>query len=196
MNNIKGSGLFLLEKYKGVIVVVLFGIKNFQYDDLGGTIDKNEHYTHTAYREVREESANLLNIKPKELLLYANQVKLKYYLSFILYVENISFRDYMFNVNIIRNKCKDRKYRCWKETNHMVRIPLVNLLKSMKTNTDYAMDINGKLVRVRGRVFSILKHGYEQIKDILKKQPKKMVRRIVTKSRHNCLLGSITYTMT
>ena len=125
-----GAGILILESYNSNVVVTLFGMNNTNYSDLGGHIDHGETPQNAAYREGREESENLINIKPHELLQYGIPIRLKQYLCYILYVTNLSSKDYMYNVNIIHNRCHENHTDVWKESNSMVRIPLNNIITS------------------------------------------------------------------
>lgn len=189
-----GAGIFIVELYMGYPVVTLFGMNAMNYSDPGGKIDIGETALQAASRECREETENLINIQPHELLQYATPVTVNQYLAYILYVENISFQDYAHNVNIIYNTCHGA--RAWKETNSMARVPVNNMLTSVQNSLDYAYDVNGTVVRIRGRAMAIAKVASNILLNISTIRPIPLYRHQVTASRMACLIGTITYTMT
>ncbi|ARF09658.1 NUDIX hydrolase [Indivirus ILV1] len=190
-----GAGILIIESYKGIPVITLFGKDNMNYSDIGGRSDPGETSEITAYREGREETANMINITPEELTQYAAHINFKGYIAYIIYIDGISFKDYIHNVNMIHSNCSWNE-KHWMETNSMVRIPLNNILMSANNHTDYATDINGYVVPIRGRTMGIVRMGSTIINSMVMMQPIKMHKHLVSTSRLPCLIGTYTYTIT
>ena len=190
-----GAGILILELYKSNIVVTLFGMNATNYSDLGGHIDPGETPQDAAYREGREESENIINIKPHELLQYGIPIIFKQYLCYILYVKNLSFQDYAHNVNIIHSGCQGRHSNVWKESNSMTRIPLNNIITSAQNSLNYAYDVTGGMVYIRGRTMGIIKTSINTLLGIANTQPLQLYKHLVTTSRMSCLIGTYTCTL-
>ena len=187
-----GAGILIVELYMGFPVVTLFGMNGMNYSDPGGMTDYGENSQQTAHRECREETENLINIQPNELLQYAIPVTVNTYTSYILYIENLSFQDYAHNVNLIYNNCHAR---AWKETNSMTRIPINNIVLAAQNFVNYAIDVNDITVRIRERTMSIIRNATNILLNISNSKPIPLYRHQVTSSRMPCLIGTITYTM-
>jgi len=87
-SRISGAGVIILEKYKGINTITLFGKKNIRYEDPGGLVDTGEKTYETASRECREESANLINISSDDLkMLSGEPVLVGSYMVYIIYIE-------------------------------------------------------------------------------------------------------------
>ena len=191
---IKGAGILIVESYKNNPVITLFGKNDLNYSDLGGKTDPGELPEETAYREAREESANLINILPDELNKYAARIQFSSYAVYIIYVQNISFKDYAHNVRQIFGTC-NYKQNHWKETNSMVRIPINNIINAATNNVNYAIDTNGYAVPVRCRTMEIIRVSIATLQSMIKMQPIKLHKHLVTSSRLPCLIGTYTYTI-
>ncbi|QKF93724.1 NUDIX hydrolase [Fadolivirus algeromassiliense] len=190
---LNGAGILILESYIGNPVVTLFGLNGMNYTEPGGGIEPGETPQDNAYREGREETANLVHINPNELLQYAFPIYLKHYVAYVVYVENLSYQDYMHNINVIFNNCYGTT---WKESNSMVRIPVNNLVASAMNSFNYAVDINGFSVPIRKRTIDLFKHNHTAIMSRLNTMPIHLHRHLVTTSRMPCLIGTYTYTIT
>jgi hypothetical protein len=187
---IKGAGILLLENYHGKPYITLFGKKGGLYEDLGGRSDPGESSEETAYREAREESCNLIQITPLYLAKHGKFVIHKQYKCFIMYVSNLSYRDYMKNAYQVHTLCK---HNTWKETNDMTRIPLKNILEML--NTNIVIDIFGKHIRIRDRTIKMLELGRPLIINLLSKINHRMAKNITLKSRMKCLIGTTNYSL-
>jgi 8-oxo-dGTP pyrophosphatase MutT (NUDIX family) len=190
--SLTGAGIFLIEKYKGNVVAVLFGKKKYIYDDPGGMIDSGETYAQAACRETREETANLINIDSRIIDKIAIPILSSKYVSYILYVDSINRKDYLHNVRIIFDKCK---LDCWKENNSMVRIDLRKLLNAAANNNYKIEDIRGNLVNVRERTIRIINQSRDILNNILLglSQPVSLYKTKVENNRMNCLIGTYSY---
>lgn len=188
----KGAGLFVIELYMNTPVVTLFGKNGMNYSDPGGIVDKGETSEQTAYREGREETANLINIQPAELLQYSIPVKMGGYTSYVIYVENLSYKDFMYNENLINYGCNQR---AWKETNSMTRVELSKIILAADNLLNYATDVNGVNVSIRDRTMGLVKYGSNIILSLLNTKPIPLYRHQVTTSRMPCLIGTFTYTI-
>lgn len=190
---LKGAGILIIESYKGAPVITLFGLNAMNYSEPGGTIDPGETPEQAAYREGREETANLIHITENELAQYSIPIYLKQYVAYCVYVENLSFQDYAHNVNIIFSNCGART---WKETNSMVRIPVNNLIASAQNGVTNAYDVNGSIVSIHNRTLALVNYGANTILSLINARPIPLYRHLVTTSRMPCLIGTYTYTMT
>ena len=63
-----GAGILIMELYKSNPVIILFGFNKTNFSDPGGLLNIGETPEMGACRECREETANLINIQPNELL--------------------------------------------------------------------------------------------------------------------------------
>ena len=124
---ITGAGILLLENYHDTPVITLFGNNQKNFEELGGFIDKKETPAEAAYREGREESCNLVYIRPEELTKYGTPVKHKEFMAYIMYIENLSHRDYHANMRKVHKKCKGHH---WKETSEMTRFHLNDIINA------------------------------------------------------------------
>ncbi|MCJ7636149.1 MAG: NUDIX domain-containing protein [Nitrososphaeraceae archaeon] len=191
----KGAGILIIESYKKNPVITLFGQNNMNYSDVGGKMDPGETPEVTAYREGREETANLINITPEELNYYAARIEFNGYVCYIIYINEIDFNDYAYNVNIIHSYCS-YKEKHWMETNSMARVPLNNILSSANQHIDYSSDINGYSIPIRGRTMGIIRTAFPIITSVVNMQPVQLHKHLVTSSRLPCLIGTYTYTIT
>jgi ADP-ribose pyrophosphatase YjhB (NUDIX family) len=189
MNFLSGAGIFIIENFDNHQVALLFGMKNGEYNEPGGTIDPGEKPEVTACRETREETANIINIKPDELLKIAIPIQHKQYMSYVIYLDKINTNDYYHNVKIIFNKCRPH---VWKENNSIARINLNELIQNSHDNKNIMKDINGKNIFIRNRTLGIAK----KINNILNnlKKPITLYQNITLHSRLSCLIGTFTYT--
>ncbi len=190
MQKYTGAGIFIIENYKGNLVAVLFGNKGRNYDDPGGLIDPGETPIETACRETREETANLIKISPDELHKISHKIIYKNYVSYVIFVENLSSKDYYHNINLVFGKCKPH---FWKENSSMIRIDLQRLIKNTLANNDIVKDINGNYVKIRGRTLGIVKNAFPFLANL--KCPTRLKRNKTIKSRMACLIGTYTYTV-
>jgi hypothetical protein len=190
---ITGAGVFIIESYKGKQVITLFGKSSKSYDDPGGKIDNNETPVEAAYRECREETANLIHIKPHELLKIGMRIQLKEYVSFIIHLKNLSFMDYMANTKHIHKKCN--RSGSWKETNNMIRVELTHIINSALNGKKSVYDIDGKIRKIRDRTMDIIKREHHAILKASEGNPITLTRQVVMSSRKPCLIGTITYTL-
>lgn len=186
-----GAGILVLEKYKGNPCVTLFGINN-AFTDTGGYIDKGESPERAAYRECREESANLIHIKPKELLKYGIPIIRKGYISYLIYVKNLSSTDYFTNLGQIRNQCSAKS---WMETSDMARIKINNIINAVNMGISVVNDVNGRKIKIKNRTLGLIKVAQNAIINLVKTTPLKLKRQVVANSRMPCLIGTIAYSV-
>lgn len=158
-----GSGIFLLDFYKNIPHVILFHSSYSNvYHDLGGRIECRLKHSHqnclieTAIRETLEESRNFIyvqNINTIRKLQYVDvKKKQKYFRSYILQLAKpFSETKYLHNVHVLD---KTNLPFCWKETDHVSRFSLIDLL-NMKNGVCY--DIHGKLCVIHPRTISIIR---------------------------------------
>jgi hypothetical protein len=192
---LSGAGIFIIEKYKNKIVAVLFGKKNKEYNEPGGVIDPGETPEETACRETREETSNLIKIDPTIIKKISYPIKLHKYMSYVIYIQNLSFRDYYHNNNLITNKCNKVKHHFWMETNSVIRIELKTLIKNALNNNNIMNDINEKTVMVRGRTLGIAKLLVDTNFFQNFPRPYNLHRKLTISSRLKCLIGTKTYTL-
>jgi hypothetical protein len=191
-----GAGIFLIENYNEQPVVLLFGKHNKLYSDPGGNIDKGETLEETACRETKEETANLINIKPKELKIISKIIYLKSYVSYFVFINQIKSKDYYDNVEIIFNKCKEY---FWKESNCIARVSIDELVDKMSsydftTSKDfYAKDINNKSILIRSRVMFIVKHGIDILQNVNSMKIENLYPKMTLYSDTECVIGTTTY---
>lgn len=190
-----GAGILILELYKNNPVITLFGKNMTNYSDLGGKSDPGESMEETACREAREESVNLINISPHELVNYTVPIWHNNYAVYIIYVEGVYFSDYAHNVNHVQAYCDNNKQRHWKETNSMARIPLNNMLVAAQNYLDYAIDVMGNPVNVRKRTMGIVRDAMSILSNFPSFSPLKLYKHRVTSSHVPCLVGTYTYTV-
>lgn len=190
---ITGAGILLLELYKNNPVITLFGNNNKKFEELGGSIDKKETPVEAAYREGREESCNLVYIRPEELTKYGTPVKNKEYVDYIMYIENLSHKDYHANMRKVHKKCKGHS---WKETSEMARFHLNDIINAAQRKKNTVKDINGIKRDIRGRTTDIIRKSVDLLYHMyMNNYPALMTRQKVKKSRKKCLVGTITYTL-
>ncbi len=191
---ITGSGVFVIELYKSVPVVVLFGLNNTNFSDPGGLIDYGETIEQAACRECREETANLINIKPYELTQISVPIISKQYKSHIIYIQNLSSRDYVHNVNQIFNTCFDDH---WKETNTITRVNLLEIINAARNYFSVVYDIYGRQCGIRERVMDLVRVGNPTFMSLINNNsPTIFTRNLVMTSRIPCLIGTYSYAIT
>lgn len=189
---ITGSGILIVELYKSVPVIVLFGYNKTNFSDAGGLLNMGETPEMGACRECREESGNLLNIKPHELQQIGTPIQFHQYMAYIIYVQNLKATDYVHNVNHIFRNCYDKS---WKETNTITRIHLHDIIRASQTNQNYVNDIYGGICPIRGRTMGIIKYSANILTNITQYQPMMLQRNYITQSRMPCLIGTYSYTL-
>jgi hypothetical protein len=185
-----GAGIFIVENYKNNLVAILFGNKGHDYNEPGGSIDPGETPEETACRETREESANLIQIKPHELKQISIPILYKRYMSYIIYINKISARDHYHNVKLVFSKCKPH---CWKENSSMVRIDLQKLIKNSIINKNIMRDIDGNFIRVRQRTLGVVKQAINIFSKL--RHSIYLHQNVTFISRMPCLIGTYTYTL-
>lgn len=191
-----GAGVFIIEKYfngkKWVNCITLFGKKGGKFDDPGGHIDKGETPEKAAYRELREETANLITID-KHFLKKSYYVNVKRYKCFIVYVKGLSKKQYYVNRKHIDMKCK--RAHSWKETNEMIRVPIKNMLHMINLGNNYVYDTDGIKRKIRGRTIGIFKRSIDIMRKLLssKHKPIKLKKKKVLSSRMLCLRSMYTF---
>lgn len=187
-----GSGIFIIQNYKNKKVVVLFG-NDIEYNDLGGTIDYDETSLDTACREAREESCNLVNFKPEQIKQISYPVQYRNYVSYFVYINKLSLKDYYYNKKIIYNNCDKNKYKHWMETNKATRIDLDILIKNSLIYNNNVYDIRGKKIQVRNRVIDLIKKAYQMGIFYKLDVPIDLYPKITFDSKMKCLIGTRTY---
>jgi len=192
---IGGSGILIVENYNNKPYLLLFSGKSNDYDEPGGVLDEGEKSEETACRETREETCNIINIKPDELKMMVTpqyQVYIKTYLAYILYIENINIKDFEHNVKKVFKNCKDRH---WKEKYKITRVPINNILQSIESNINLVYDIDHKAIMVRERTLAIVKKALKILTNINLSCPITLTRNITQNSKMRCLIGTYTYTL-
>jgi hypothetical protein len=196
MSKYTGAGIFIIENYNGKPVILLFGKNNKFYSDAGGNIDKDETPEETACRETREETANLINIKPIQLENISKKVIINSYISYFIYIDKIKTRDYYNNVEIIFDKCKEY---FWKESNCIARIYLDEFFEKIKTydfnakKITYIKDIHDKHIQIRPRVLFIIKEGMNVLKNVNSMKITNFTPKITINSKIDCIIGTTSY---
>lgn len=185
-----GAGILIIEQYMGTNVITLFGGRRYIFEDLGGKLDKGETPEEGACREAQEESANLLTIRPHELLKISKVCDLDGFLSYIIYVTGLKESVYKKNVQQIFKKCKSKH---WKETRKMTRIPLDAIINSTQQYINIVPDINGKQRTIRDRTSIIIRKSVHLIKSMIQSQPHTLVKKEIMKSKMRCLIGTKTF---
>jgi hypothetical protein len=189
-----GSGIFIIENYKNKKVVVLFG-NDEEYSDLGGKIDKGESSIDSACREAREESCNLFKFKPEQIKEISIPIQHRNYVSYFIYIKNLSLKNYYHNKDLIYAKCNKNTHHHWMETNKATRIDLDVLIEKSLINNNIMYDINGNKIQVRTRVLDLMnkaiKNGlFRQLKTPIDLYPK-----LTVQSKMKCLVGTYTYVL-
>jgi hypothetical protein len=187
---IRGAGVLIAEFYHGQIVIILFGKNNKNYNDLGGHVESGETPAQTASRESREESNNLFNLTPKQLLKYSIPVRVQDYATYILYVRKINPRDYTHNVGIVHENCQSK---VWKETDSLIRIPLLNIISSATQFVNYAYDMDDNVVHVNTRTMDIVRETSPILLNLIHAEPIVLQKYLVEQSRMPCLIGTYSY---
>lgn len=186
-----GAGIFIVQNYKNKNVVVLFGKNHKDYNEPGGIIDPGETPEEAACRETREETANLIKIKPHQLKKIGTPIRHHNYLSYIIYIKNLSLKDYYHNINLLQRKCNRRKHHHWMETDTAKRIDLDVFIKYVLADKNIIPDINGKMIPVRNRTIGIIKKGLNDFEKL--KNPVKLNDKVTVMSKMKCLIGTYTY---
>jgi hypothetical protein len=187
-----GAGIFIIELYKSIPVVVLFGFDKTNFSDPGGLLEIGETPEMGACRECREETENLINITPDELSKISIPIISGQYKSYAIYIQNINVRDYIKNVTQIFNTCSSM---CWKETNTITRINLYDIINSAQKFSSYVYDIYGKKCFIRGRTMGLVRRGVSIFINMIKNNPVTLTRNLVTTSKMPCLIGTYSYTI-
>lgn len=190
--SITGAGILIMELYKTKPVIILFGFDRTNYSDPGGTLNVGELPIVGACRECREESGNLINIKPNELQQMAIPVIVGEYVSYVIYVQNVKAKDYIYNINKIFTECTDRS---WKETNSFARVHLSDIIMSANNYSNYVNDIYGLPCFVRGRIMHIIRQASSTLSIVAGASPVMLMRNFVMQSRMPCLIGTYSYTI-
>lgn len=185
-----GSGILIIESYNGTNVVTLFEDKKGMCADLGGYIDKGENPEEAACREAQEESANLLTIKPDQLLKIGRPSNIGGYISYIIYVMGLSRKTYKNNLKQIERKCKQKH---WKETRKMIRFPLNNIINISQQHIQITSDVDGKQRTIRDRTTAIIRKGVNLINQLIMGKPHVLRRKKIKKSDMKCLIGTTTF---
>jgi hypothetical protein len=189
-----GSGIFIIENYKNKRVVVLFG-NDEEYNDLGGKIDHGESSIDSACREAREESCNLFKFKPEQIRNISVPVQHRNYMSYFIYIKNLSLKNYYHNKNIIYGNCDRNIHHYWMETNKAARIDLDVLIENSLKNNNIMYDINGNKIQVRMRVVDLMNNAIK--KGVFNKLiiPKDLYPKLTIQSKMKCLIGTHTYVL-
>lgn len=189
----KGAGIMIIEKYNNENVITLFGKKNNNtYADLGGVVDDPENYYETAFREAREESGNLIYITPSQLKKYGVPIKLQKYRCYLMYITNLSTKDYYDNMSHIFKHCVDYSCHTWKETNDVVRFP-INQFINNNTKVNSYVDTNKIKHKIRTRTIEIINQNIDKIQKMVKNPPIQLTRRRAVKTSIKCLNNTISY---
>lgn len=189
---ITGSGIMVMELYKMTPVIVLFGLNKFNFSDPGGTLNWGETPEMGACRECKEETANLINIHPHELIQISTSIVVGSYKSHIIYIKNLKALDYVHNVNKIFTTCTDLS---WKETNTITRIRLSDIITASNSNQYYVNDIYGHLCNIRNRTMGLIKKSAHILTSLVQFSPISLHKQIVTYSHLSCLIGTYSYTI-
>jgi len=179
-----GAGILLIELYKTTPCFVFFG-RSVMFADTGGISNKNETSHKTAQRECLEETANLVYIHSRFLKHY---IIIKNYISYIVYVTGLSYRDYIKNTRITRKTCSHD----WNETSDMVRVPL----NDVKLNSlPIVLTYDNRKILLRQRTVDIIKKLFENKKNFQKllSQPIQLTKHINLHHKNKCLNGTVTY---
>ena len=166
---IAGAGVLIIETFNQEQVIILFGKNNKEFSDPGGVVDKNELPNHAAYREQREETANLINILPEELEKIGIAYELNRYLFYLIHIYGLKEQDYNYNVAKISPTCP--KY--WKETNVMARFYIDDIINMVENKQKSVVDINGVKRKIRGRTIAMINDAKKDILQLANQLPHK-----------------------
>lgn len=196
-----GSGIMVVEKYRGKFAIILFRNRfSKKYTDLGGYIDKKDYSKRdklaiTAAREAFEESCGLLLFNISKL--GKNYVDYIGYRCYIVRIESgkVTRRSFIHNMKILhksKNVPKDMK-----ETDSMTRFYIDDLLRvgviESRSKDLSLKDVYGKQQIIHRRARSvivnslktgILQSALESKKVRLKKRQRKYLNKILTTFKH------------
>ena len=141
MTSIKGCGVAIIEKYKGVYSVFVIHDKNRGTWEIPGGSKEPNHKTplYTAHREIREETCGMFNISPEIISTFTFYDKMPaklddmIYRTYITCVDNsIKTKVYHHNRKILK-KLKNIPSH-YMETNDITRINLSQFRKDYENN--------------------------------------------------------------
>lgn len=183
-----GAGVLIIEDYKKnnkVIkcVILAQNRRSEEYSDFGGRFEKkHKHIQQTAYSELREESANLINVKSKHFSDYVNiSSGNKLYRAYIIKINGIKRKMFQHNKRLLDEraymykigKYKHRVPKYWRETNNIRHIPINNIdFDVLQTSGKHVInDVDGNRLILHDRVKKILHCGKDIIMNNINSAP-------------------------
>lgn len=169
-----GAGVIVTEDYHKngeIIPCIVLGkdIARDMYNDFGGRFENRyERLSNVAHHELREESANLLNISPK--ILRRNFVDSEHggmmYRSYFIKVKGIKREDFKSNVQIMK---KNGAPACWLETSDIVHVPIDNIpiINLLKYGDVPSVDVDGNDIILHNRARQCLLKGYDTMLQVV-----------------------------
>lgn len=161
--NYVGGGFLPITCEKGEPILILgrehYGKSKGLYADFGGGIDrkKDSNIIDTVLRETREEFylliKNIYTLPYVDVPTYSG----KYYRLVIGRLDNYSF-DYFYLMREHYKQQAKGKYSHLTEMDHLVHIPIKNIIESLANNKKYVKDLEGNKIRLRSRLWLAFKH--------------------------------------
>lgn len=158
-----GGGFLPITCNEGKPILILgrehYGKSKGLYSDFGGGIDrkKDSNIYDTILRETKEEFylflRNIYQLPHVDVPTYNG----KYYKLVIGRIDDYSF-DYFYLMREHYKQQAKGKYSSLTEMDHLIYLPLKNIIKSLSENKKYVMDIDGNKIKLRSRLWRSFKY--------------------------------------